>query len=86
MEEEKELDIRKYYLKEFSYFDGEYDITFNIVDINFDKKTINLAVTYCGKISVCEYDLIQDKSGDFFFEYGCMFEKIQVNDFEEVQD
>lgn len=42
MEQEKEvLDTRKYYLKEFYYFDGECDITFNIVDINFERKTIS---------------------------------------------
>lgn len=40
------LDTKKYYLKEFCYFDGEYDITFNIVDINFERKTINIAVLH----------------------------------------
>lgn len=60
------LDTRKYYLKEFCYFDGECDITFNIVDIKFERKTINIAVTNRGKISVIEYDLIQDKNCDFF--------------------
>ena len=29
--------VNQYYLKEFKLFDGEYDITFNIVDVNFDK-------------------------------------------------
>lgn len=79
-------DTRNYYLKEFQYFDGEYDITFNIVDINFEKKTIKVAVTNRGKISVIEYDLIQDKNGDFYFTYGCMFDKIEVNDFETITD
>jgi len=77
---------RKYYLREFQYFDGECDITFNIVNINFDKKTINVAVTNRGKISVIEYDLIQDSNGDFYFTYGCMFDKICVNDFETIKD
>ena len=52
---EKEV-LEKYYLKEFLYLDGAYEIIFNIVDINFDKKTINVAVTKCGGISVREYD------------------------------
>lgn len=26
---------RKFYLSEFSYFDGEYEIVFNIIDIDF---------------------------------------------------
>lgn len=29
---------RKFYLSEFSYFDGEYDVTFNIVDMDFDRQ------------------------------------------------
>ena len=59
MVERKEdiTETRNYYLKEFQYFDGECNITFNIVDINFDKKTIKVAVTNRGKISVIEYDL-----------------------------
>ncbi|MDD3397601.1 MAG: cystatin-like fold lipoprotein [Clostridia bacterium] len=84
--EEKGFDIREYYLKEFSYFDGECDITFNIVDINFERKTISVAVTNRGKISVIEYDLIQDSNGDFFFNYGVETSKIEVNDFETITD
>lgn len=44
---QKEIsDFKKYYLKEFEYFDGECNITFNIVDINFEKKTILVAIKY----------------------------------------
>ena len=42
IEEKEELDSRKYYLKEFQFFDGECDITLNIVDINFNRKTITV--------------------------------------------
>ena len=84
--EEKISDSKRYYLKEFEYFDGECFITFNIVSINFDKKSIEVAITDRGKIKVVEYDLFQDKNGDFYFEYGCMFDKIEVNDFEEIED
>ena len=84
--EKEKLDFRKYYLKEFSYFDGECEITFNIVDINFEKKTIFIAVTNRGKINVIEFDLHEDKNGNFFFEYGCDFNKIEVNDFETIDD
>jgi len=78
--------FKKYYLKEFEYFDGETYITFNIVSINFEKKTIDVAVTNRGKISVVEYDLIQDSNGDFYFTYGCEKTKIEINDFETVTD
>ena len=86
IEEKEELDSRKYYLKEFQFFDGECDITLNIVDINFNRKTITVAITDRGKISISEYDLIQDKNGDFYFEFGCTFSKITVDNFENVND
>ena len=78
MENEKD-----YYLKEFQLFDGECYITFNIVAINFEKRVIEIAVSNRGKISVIEFDLIQDKNGDFYFTYGCERTKIEINDFED---
>ena len=78
------METKNYYLKEFQYFDGENDITFNIVDINTEKMVINIAVSKTGKISVIEYDLKQDKNGEFYFEYGICNQKIEINDFEWV--
>ena len=63
--------------------DEEYDET---VDINFDKKTINVAVTKCGGISVREYDLHQDEKGNWYFNYGIMQDEIQINEFETIKD
>ena len=75
---------QRYYLQEYEYFDGEYFITFNIVNIRFNSQTIEIAVTNRGKISVIECDLFEDCNGDFYFEYGSMLEKIKINDFEEI--
>lgn len=75
---------KKYYLNEFEYFDGECFITFNIVHIDTARNTITVAITNRGKISVCTFDLMSDDER-FFFEYGPMFEEINVDDFEEVE-
>ena len=80
------MENQNYYLKEFQYFDGYTEIIFNIVDINFDKMTITLAITNQGKISVIEYDLKRDKENNLYFEYGCQYEKITVDDFENIED
>ena len=80
------MENQNYYLKEFQYFDGYTEIIFNIVDINFDKMTITLAITNQGKISVIEYDLKRDKENNLYFEYGCQNEKIAVDDFENIED
>ena len=84
--ENQEKEIKNYYLKEFSYFDGEKDITFNILDINTDKMTITLAVTNLGKIYVIEQDLLKDKEQKLYFEFGVDFTKIQLDDFEKIED
>lgn len=70
----------KFYMNEFKYFDGEEYITFNIIDLN--EKTITLAVTNRGKISLIDYDLFSDENG-LYFEYGCNYTRINVEDFED---
>ena len=76
---------RKYYLSEFSYFDGEYDVTFNIIDVDILRQTITVAISRCGKITQYTFDLTRDKNNNLYFEYGKFYEnKISLNDFEEV--
>ena len=87
MKSKESLDVfKKYYLKEFTFFDGENDIVFNIVGVNFENKTIEVAVSRLGKISVIEYDLSQDKNGNFYFIYGVDRSEISINDFETIND
>ncbi len=74
----------KFYLHEFKIHDGEAWITFNIVDISELKNEISVAVTNRGKITVVTYDLYQDENG-YYFEYGCEYTKININDFKEVK-
>ena len=75
----------KFYMQEFQFFDGESIIRFNIVDLNEDKQEIYVAITRQGKISVVTYSLLHDENG-WYFEYGPSYEKIQIDDFEEVDD
>ena len=73
----------KFYMHEFQYYDGECFVTFNIVDLNELKGEIQVAITRQGKISVVTYPLLSDEKG-YYFEYGCEYKKLSVNDFEEV--
>jgi len=82
--EVNEYSTNQMYLREFEFFNGEYDITFNILDINTEKMTITLAVTNLGKISVIEYELKRDKEDNLYFEYGCEHSKINIDDFEKI--
>ena len=77
-------EFRKYYLSEFELYDGECFITFNIVGIDLDRNEIQVAVSDRGRISVVTYDLMTDKDGRLYFEYGVMFERLHLDDFEEA--
>lgn len=80
------MQTKNYYLKQFTLFDGEYDVTFNILDVNTEKMTITVAVTKAGKIYVTEYDLKRDREQDLYFQYGIENTKVNVNDFEKIED
>ena len=82
--ENKVIDYKSFYLREFQLYDGEYDITFNIVAIDTVKEEITVAITNRGRISVVTYDLLKNEKG-YYFEYGIYFEKINILDFEEVK-
>ena len=81
----QENEVRKYFLNEFSFDDGEYEITFNIIDVDFLRQTITVAITRCGRISQDTFQLIRDKDGKLYFEYGLFYEnKIRLDDFQNV--
>ena len=77
-------EYREYYLSEFQLYDGECFITFNIVGIDLDRNEIQVAVSDRGRISVVTYDLMTDKDGRLYFEYGVMYERVYLDDFEEA--
>ncbi len=72
---------KQYQLSEFILYDGEDFLTFNLIDINTEKKEITVAITNRGKISVRTLDLLEDH-GRFYFEYGPEYKKIIIDDFE----
>ena len=77
-------EFRKYYLSEYELYDGECFITFNLVGVDLDRNEIQVAVSDRGRISVITYDLMTDKNGRLYFEYGVMFERVYLDDFEEA--
>lgn len=80
----KFTEFRKYYLSEFEWFDGEDYITFNLTDVDLEKGEVQVAVTDRGRINVITYDLMTDKHGGLYFEYGALFTRIYLDDFEEA--
>lgn len=77
-------EFKLYYLSEFEFFDGDEFITFNIVGINVSRNTVAVAVSDRGKIIIIDFELMADKDGNLYFEYGCTFRKIYLDDFTEI--
>lgn len=77
-------EFKQYYLSEFEFFDGDEFITFNIVGINVTRNTVAIAVSDRGKIRIIDFKLMSDKDDNLYFEYGCTYRKIYLNEFMEV--
>ena len=78
--------MNKYYLREFRYFDGDHDIIFNIVAIDFERKEITVAISNQGKITQQTFEL-KGSDNELYFEYGTFDEdKILVNEFENITE
>lgn len=77
------LSMKKYYLSEFSLYDSDHFITFNILEINILKSEITVAITNQGGITVETFDLITT-DGLMYFEYGIYSEKIALNNFDNL--
>lgn len=69
---------------EFDLYQDDHFVTFDIVDTNYDKNEITLAVSDAGKITIQTFDLYA-KSDRLYFEYGVTFEKVYLDEFEEIK-
>ncbi len=65
-------------MTEFEFYDGEKFITFDLLDINEDKRTVLVVVSDNGRITQREFDLFFDKKG-FYIEYGNAYNKVYLN-------
>ena len=79
-------EAEKGYLAEFDFFYGDDCVTCNIIGYSLDQSEILVAVTDRGKISLVTYDILTDKTGRWYFEYGCMFDRIYIDDFVTIAE
>ena len=85
---QNENEIREYLMfSEFELSDIDYDVTFDIVDIDFWFETVTVAITDNGKITQDTYQLMKDKDDRYYFEYGRFYEKkIYIDNFYKCED
>ena len=85
---QNENEIRDYLMfSEFEMSDIDYDVTFNIVDIDFYFETVTVAITDNGKITQDTFQLMKDKDDRYYFEYGRFYEKkVYIDEFYKCED
>ena len=69
-------------MPEYDYFNGENFITFDLIEIDDEKREVVVAVSNLVKISVRTFDLYFDGNRRYF-EYGCSYTKIYIDEFTE---
>ncbi len=74
----------EHYMKEFWYFNGDYNVIFNLIEVNTDNNTATVAINNLGKLTQQTVEL-REQNGRLYFEYGVMNDKIFIDDFETVE-
>ena len=69
-------------MPENDYFNGENFITFDLIEIDDEKREVTVAVSDMGRISVRTFNLSFDGNRRYF-EYGCSYTKIYIDEFTE---
>lgn len=73
----------EHYMKEYRHFDGDYNVIFNLVEVNTDNETVTVAINNLGKLTQQTIEL-REENDALYFEYGVMNEKIYIDEFEFV--
>ena len=74
----------EYYMKEFWHFNGDYNVIFNLIEVNTESMTATVAINNLGKITQQTIEL-RTENYALYFEYGVMNDKIFIDDFESVE-
>lgn len=72
------------YMKEYWHFNGDYNVIFNLIEVNEENMTATVAINNLGKLTQQTVEL-REQNGKLYFEYGVMNEKIFIDDFESVE-
>lgn len=73
----------KFYIKEYRHFNGDYNVIFNLIEVNTDNDTVTVIVNNLGKITQRTFEL-KEENGWLYFEYGVMNEQIFIDDFVRI--
>ncbi len=74
----------EYFMKEYWHFNGDYNVIFNLIEVNTESMTATVAINNLGKLTQQTVEL-REQNGRLYFEYGVMNDKIFIDDFENVE-
>ncbi len=74
----------EYYMKEYWHFNGDYNIIFNLIEVDTENMTATVTINNLGKLTQQTVEL-RVENGKLYFEYGVMYEKIFIDDFETIE-
>lgn len=72
------------YMKEYWHFNGDYNVIFNLIEVNMENMTATVTINNLGKITQQTVEL-RTANEALYFEYGVMNDKIFIDDFESVE-
>ncbi len=73
----------EYYMKEYWHFNGDYNVIFNLIDVNAENRTATVAINNLGKLTQKTVEL-RGEDDNPYFEYGVMNDNIYIDEFEFV--
>lgn len=74
----------EFYMKEYRHFNGDYNVIFNLIEVNTDNHIVTVAINNLGKITQKTVEL-RTENDALYFEYGVMNNKIYIDDFVNVE-
>lgn len=74
----------EHFMKEYWHFNGDYNVIFNLIEVNTENMTVAVAINNFGKLSQQTNEL-REKNGRLYFEYDVMNDKIFIDDFEDIE-
>ena len=73
----------EYYMKEYYHFNCDYNVIFNLIEVNTESMIATVAVNNLGKLTQETVEL-RGVNDNPYFEYGIMNDKIYIDEFEIV--
>lgn len=74
----------EFFMKEYRHFNGDYNVIFNLIEVNTESMTATVAINNLGKLTQQTVEL-RTENDALYFEYSVMNDKIYIDDFVNIE-